>query len=240
MSHVWFQRLLTLYFRQSPHQIFAWTLWVGNTDVQWHCRYHLTRQHYLFLSQMKNHSFTDRHERIRLEEPSGEHPVHACTCTHTHTHILPVQRGVNYSTLLRTLPSWVFKISKDGDFTTTVCFRFMLEFCQELLVHPHRPLAAFDWYPACWDGPLLSLAGRWYLKINRCSWSPLLSRMVSHGILLSRRLKCPKTALLKSTAVILFFASPLPFRILNSTVEGAAATVASGMIYANNLIILGG
>lgn len=53
----------------------------------------------------------------------------------------------------------------------------MLEFCQELLVHPHRPTAAFAWCPAYWNGPVLSLAGRWYLKINQCSWTPLLSRI---------------------------------------------------------------
>lgn len=76
------------------------------------------------------------------------------------------------------------------------------------------------------------------LKINQCSWTPLLSSMVSHGILLSRCLKSPKPALLKSTAAIRFFALPPPFRILKSTIGGDAATVGPSMICANKLIIL--
>lgn len=111
------QRFLTPYFRQPPQQIIVWTLWVGNTDVQWHCRYHLTRHQYLFLSQMENHSFT--------EEPSGERPVHAHTNTYARTH---------------THTSYLFKA---GSTKAGCSGRCQVEFWIPLRVETSQPLNAF-------------------------------------------------------------------------------------------------
>lgn len=105
-----------------------------------------------------------------------------------------------------------------GDLTLLSCLvRLLLifHFCQELLVHPHRPCALVAWFPAHWDRMFLSLEQA-SLKINKLSWTPLLSEAVCHGVLLRRSMK---SALLKSRVVILLFALFCTLRILDSIIS---------------------
>ena len=59
-----------------------------------------------------------------------------------------------------------------------------------------------------------------FLNINLFSWTPLLSRVVSHGILQNRSLKNLKSAHLKSRVTVLLFALVSPHVILTSTSYG--------------------
>ena len=57
------------------------------------------------------------------------------------------------------------------------------------------------------------------MNISQLSWVPLPSRTLSHGILTSRSLKRPNSALLKSRVVRLLCTLLTALRILNSTIS---------------------
>lgn len=63
-------------------------LCVGNTDVHWHCRYHLTRHHYPFLSQMEN-QFHGKTWKNKVGRALWRTPCpHSYKHIHTHTSCL--------------------------------------------------------------------------------------------------------------------------------------------------------
>ena len=69
-----------------------------------------------------------------------------------------------------------------------------------------------------WRRTSLKLEGGRSFRTDQLSWTPLLSRTVSHGILQRRSLHRPKSALLKSRVVILLLALLFFLRILNFTI----------------------
>lgn len=83
-------------------------------------------------------------------------------------------------------------------------FPFYFWVCSGVPCSTFWPPATFAWFPACmnhswtWSG--------WSLKIKQLSWTPPLSRTITHGILLSRSPRVANSALLKSRTVILLFA----------------------------------
>ena len=81
----------------------------------------------------------------------------------------------------------------------------MFKFCQELFVHPCRPLSVFARLPACWHG--LPLGDT--LEYQPASLGPPLpTRALFHGTFSSRSLKRLKSGFLKSRVVILLFDLP--------------------------------
>lgn len=67
------------------------------------------------------------------------------------------------------------------------------------------------------------------MRINQLSWTSLLCRVVSHGIIPSRSLTQHQSFLLKSRVVILVFALFPPLKLLNSTVIVSAANIAPSL-----------
>ena len=94
-------------------------------------------------------------------------------------------------------------------FPQLVCFLFIFEFGQELLVHPHRPPSTFARFPAFQGGLFFDL------EVILEHQPALLARVISHETLSSRL----KAALLKSWVVIQLFALFLHLGILNSTMS---------------------
>lgn len=96
-------------------------------------------------------------------------------------------------------------------FPSLVHFLLMLDFCQEQLVHPHRPPTSFALqgrmdHSGSWR--------RWSLTISQFSWTSLRSWTVPVEYFQLGPLT--KSSLLKSMFVILPFALFLPMSILNS------------------------
>ena len=61
------------------------------------------------------------------------------------------------------------------------------------------------------------------MNTDQLSWAPIPSRALSHGILPSRSLRRPKSALLKARVASLLHTLLAALRILNSTFHGTAA-----------------
>ena len=60
---------------------------------------------------------------------------------------------------------------------------------------------------------------RWFLNINQFSWTPLPFRALCHGTILSRSLKRPKSAFLKSKVLSLLCTFLNALRILSCTIS---------------------
>lgn len=102
--------------------------------------------------------------------------------------------------------------SRDPVFTFCICL-FMTEFYQDFLVLLCRlPVTLFDW-----DKPVL-IWKTWCLKNNKFSWTPPLSRVISHKIFANRSLGRLKS-LLKSKFVILHFTLFPPLNIQNLNIS---------------------
>lgn len=109
----------------------------------------------------------------------------------------PTQIKVYYSKFLRAVSIWVLNIFKDEDFTTSL--GFLPPLLHFLLIGMNHS----------WSGR------RW--PLNQQSWTPLLTRVVSHEILPDQRLFYWSLGL--QSLSLLFF---LPLRILNSTIIAKA------------------